>query len=279
MMLFHLLRRARSLVVLATLPLATLSAQTPAPVDTSRSHQILFTGNDALLAIGFAGLTVAMFPADRYVASHIRDQTTPANKFVDRGATTFEFVTTPGSFIIGGSLYAYGRLAHHPGIMDLGWHGTEAVLVGSAVTAFLKGTLGRERPFVSADTNPHDFRLGAGFGSSKRQSFPSGHTTTAFAAAAAVTSEVQRMWPRYTWYVGPVLYGGATMVGLSRMYHDQHWASDIALGAGIGTFAGLKVVRYSHAHPDNFIDRAILRTSVVPDGHGGALAVVTLPAP
>jgi membrane-associated phospholipid phosphatase len=90
---------------------------------------------------------------------------------------------------------------------------------------------------------------------------------------------VQRMWPRYTWYVGPVLYGGATLVGLSRMFHNVHWASDVALGAGVGTFAGIKVVRYSHAHPDNFIDRVILRTSIMPDGRGGGVLAWTVPVP
>lgn len=268
--------RAALALTVAALPCARLAAQTPATPaapDTSRRLQTLFTVNDALLAAGFVGLTVAMFPADRYVANHLRDQNAPANRFLDHAAKGFEFVTTPGSFVIGGSLYAYGRLADHPGIMDLGWHGTEAVIVGSAATSLLKGIVGRARPYVTADTNPHDFKLGGGFGDSKRASFPSGHTTTAFAAAAAVTSEVNRMWPKYTWYVGPVLYGGATLVGLSRMYHNQHWASDVALGAGIGTFAGLKVVRYSHAHPDNVIDRVILRTTLVPTADG-ALVVM-----
>ena len=87
------------------------------------------------------------------------------------------------------------------------------------------------------------------------------------------------MWPRYTWYVGPVMYGGATLVGLSRMYHNRHWASDVALGAGVGTFSGLKVVRYSHSHPDNFIDRIMLRTTVAPDGRGGAYLIWSAPAP
>jgi hypothetical protein len=73
------------------------------------------------------------------------------------------------------------------------------------------------------------------------------------------------------------MYGGATLVGLSRMYHNKHWASDVVLGAGIGTFSGLKVVRYSHAHPDNFIDRVILKTSIAPDGHGGGALAWTVP--
>jgi membrane-associated phospholipid phosphatase len=65
------------------------------------------------------------------------------------------------------------------------------------------------------------------------------------------------------------MYGGATLVGVSRMYHDKHWASDVVLGAAIGTFSGLKVVRYAHAHPKNFLDRAILHSSVSPVGIDG----------
>jgi len=74
------------------------------------------------------------------------------------------------------------------------------------------------------------------------------------------------------------MYGGASMVGLSRMYHNRHWASDVVLGAAVGTFTGWKVVQYSHAHHTK-IDRFILHTAVVPDGTGGILVVgsATLP--
>ena len=55
------------------------------------------------------------------------------------------------------------------------------------------------------------------------------------------------------------------------MYRNLHWASDVVLAAGIGTFSGLKVVRYAHLHPDNVVDRVILKTSIAPDGHGGGV--------
>jgi membrane-associated phospholipid phosphatase len=137
--------------------------------------------------------------------------------------------------------------------------------------------LGRSRPFVTNDSNPTDFRFGAGFGNGDRKSFPSGHTTTAFAAASAVTGEVMRWWPRSTWIIAPAMYGGATLVGLSRMYHNKHWASDVALGAAIGTFAGRKVVDYSHQHPGNMFDRVMLGTRLVPTAGGGAKIMVTVP--
>jgi len=65
------------------------------------------------------------------------------------------------------------------------------------------------------------------------------------------------------------MYGGALTVGLARMYHNAHWASDVALGAGIGTFSGLKVVRYNHRPPHNRLDRWLLGAQVTPDSRGG----------
>lgn len=265
--------------LLLVLPVSTAMAQARTPTDTSKAQQTLFNARDAWLAAGFVGLTIAMFPIDKHIETHLRDQSVPANRFFDRSATGFESITTPGSFIIGGALYGIGVVTDRPNLKDLGWHGTEAVLLGSGITGVLKGVLGRARPDMFPDTRPSDFQFAKGFTVANRQSFPSGHTTTAFAAAAAVTSEVNRMWPRYTWYAGPVLYGGATLVGLSRMYHNRHWASDVALGAGIGTFSGLKVVKYTHSHPDNLLDRIILRTSAAPDGHGGAYIIWSAPAP
>jgi membrane-associated phospholipid phosphatase len=255
------------------------ATRTVVPSDTQHVRRTLFDRRDAVVALGFVGLTVAMFPLDKHIAGELQHPSAQANSFLDNSATGFEYISSPGSYVIGGSMYAIGALTGNKNLQDLGWHGTEAIILATATTALLKGTLGRTRPFATPDTNPNDFRFAAGFGTSARQSFPSGHTTTAFAAASAVTSELRRLYPQSVWYVAPVLYGGATMVGLSRMYHNKHWASDVVLGAAIGTFSGLKVVRYSHSHPDNRIDRIMLRTSVVPTLDGGVAVALTLPVP
>jgi len=288
----HGFRRGARIVaalLLAVAHAAPLAAQQPEPGDertvtphdtaSARRQQTLFTYRDAILGAGFAGLTVAMFPVDRHLAEQLHQRDSSFNRFIHRSAQGVEYVTTPGAYVIGVGLYTYGRLAHKPNVADVGWHGTEAVILATAMTGILKGAVGRARPFVSNDTNPHDFRFGGGFTNTDRQSFPSGHTTTAFAAAASVTSEVRRLYPRALWIVAPVMYGGAALTGLSRMYHNKHWASDVVLGAAVGTFSGLKVVRYSHAHPDNKVDRIILRTVLAPDGNGGAYLGFALPAP
>lgn len=249
-----------------------------AKADTvKKAEQPLFTLSDAALAVGFTGLTFALYPVDKSMAERLQNQNSLLSKSIDKWATGFDYLTLPGVFVLGIGTYAFGRITKQVNVTDVAWHATEAVLVGSILTEVIKVSAGRSRPFVTSDTNPRDFKLGAGFANDARKSFPSGHATIAFAAAAAVTSEVHRLWPRYAVATGALVYGSATAVALARMYQNQHWASDVVVGAGIGTFAGLKTVRYSHLHPDNMVDRLILHTNIAPDGRGGARLSWSMP--
>jgi membrane-associated phospholipid phosphatase len=101
---------------------------------------------------------------------------------------------------------------------------------------------------------------------------PSGHATAAFATAAALSAEYSRA-PAHSRIVAPLLYTGATLVGLSRIYHDKHWASDIVVSAGLGTLCGAKVVQYHHTHPGNRLDRWLLSASLVPYERGAAVVL------
>lgn len=66
--------------------------------------------------------------------------------------------------------------------------------------------------------------------SSKPNSFPSGHTTTAFMTATMLHKEYGYISPWVT--VGA--YSCATATGLMRMANNRHWYSDVLCGAGIG---------------------------------------------
>ena len=274
-----MIRRARTLLaVLAALP--TFARAASAQADTIGPPISLFTYRDVVLAGGVALATVLARPWDDHYASRLQDSATQANRKLRRLANFVRTTATPGSYFIGGTMYLGGRLSGNDRLADLGLHGTEALVVGELVGGVLKGTFGRQRPYVRP-RDPNNFRLFRGFGHDDSfRSFPSGHTTSAFAAAAAVTSETSRWWPGATWIIGPALYGGAALAGVSRMYDNRHWASDVLVGAGIGTFAGLKVVRYQHSHPGNRIDRLMLAGSLVPAPDGGhTLRLSILPAP
>ena len=267
----------RWLMAAGALPAVSLGAQGTPPDSAKMARQPLFTLTDAGIAGGFVGLALALYPADKSMAQQLQHQRAAANGTLDRWATGIEVLALPGAFVLGAGSYVWGRLGKHPDMADVGWHTTEAVFVGMGLTGIIKSLAGRSRPFVTADTNPHDWKFGSGLTSDARSSFPSGHATIAFAAASAATAEVHRLWPRYSLLAGSVFYGGASLVGLARMYHDQHWASDVVIGAGIGMLAGLKTVRYTHLHADNYFDRIMLHTTITPAPGGGGMITFSAP--
>src|SRR5512146_2524188 len=153
--LYVVSHRTRSIAAAGVLAVglarATLRAQQPAdPRDTThaQTQAPFFTLKDAVLAGAFAGATLLMFPLDRRFALDLRDSATRANRFFRRASTGVEIIASPGAYIIGGGLYAVGRLGKFDRVADLGWHGTEAVLFAQGVTFVLKGAVGRGRPFL-----------------------------------------------------------------------------------------------------------------------------------
>lgn len=271
------MKRLARLTIVSTLAASTLAGAQPADT-THISREPLFTSKDAWIAAGFVAGTIALYPADRYFARKLQTPNNQENQFLKDAASGFRFMGTPGSMIIGVSMYGVGRVAKVDRMADLGLHGTEALLVAQNLVGLVKGLAGRARPEVSLE-DTHNFTFARGFkkGNDGYRSFPSGHAAMGFAAAAAVTSETSKWWPKSTWYVAPVMYGGATLIAASRMYNNKHWASDVVAGAAIGTFAGTKIVRYHHSHPGNRIDRWLLNPTVqkTPDGVVVGLSIQT----
>lgn len=62
------------------------------------------------------------------------------------------------------------------------------------------------------------------------ESFPSGHTATAFACAEFLRQEYGDQSP---WY-GVAGYTAASFTGVMRMYNNKHWLGDVLAGAGFG---------------------------------------------
>lgn len=244
---------------------------------TTAAPPQLFTRGDAVAAAGIGVATVAFLPLDERIARSLQRPVLQNNMTLRRTATGFRLLGSPGVLLIGGTFYVVGRVSHARGLAAAGLHGTEAIVLAEVAGGLIKWTTGRARPFAVGDSLPHDFQFLRGLRKGYAySSFPSGHTIAGFAAAAAFTSEATRAWPHSGWLIGPVLYGSASLVGLSRMYNNQHWASDVVLGAGLGTFVGIKVVQYAHNHSRNRLDRWLLSVTITPAPGGGHRTVLAL---
>jgi membrane-associated phospholipid phosphatase len=96
-----------------------------------------------------------------------------------------------------------------------------AVAINSGITEALRYTINRDRPFK---TYPDITKKSDG-GS---PSFPSGHTSGAFAVATSMSLS----YPK--WYIIVPSYAWAGTVGFSRMDLGVHYPSDVLAGAIVG---------------------------------------------
>ncbi len=105
----------------------------------------------------------------------------------------------------------------------LTWAG--ALLINSVVTDEIKKTFQRHRPNTGDAYNVFDWRGGSGI----NRSFASAHTSNAFTTATIFAT----LYKNHHW-VPVVAYSVAALVGASRIYDNEHWASDVMAGAAFG---------------------------------------------
>lgn len=138
-----------------------------------------------------------------------------------------------GAGVVGG-FYVFGALANDETALRVAQDGIAASLIASGiVTPTIKLVAGRSRP--RADEGLYNFKPF----SDGNSSFPSGHTTEAFALASVVAGHYDDTW------VACTSYSIAGLVGLARTYHHAHFASDVVAGAMIGTLIGKSVVEHN----------------------------------
>jgi hypothetical protein len=117
---------------------------------------------------------------------------------------------------------------------------TEATSVAMLLDTTAKYAVGRQRPYAwRGETRPGDEH-------DRNLSFFSGHTTFAFAvAASSSTLLLEQRSPHATTYAF-VAFGAAAATGYLRVAADRHYASDVLVGAVVGTLVGWAIPHYFH---------------------------------
>jgi membrane-associated phospholipid phosphatase len=192
----------------------------------------------------FAAGTGAIFLVDNPIqqaALKLKERNTPI-KDISHSITNlggvYEGVTLAG-------FACYGLIFKDQKMVNTALLATQAYITGAAVTTFLKFMTGETRPSYYRPDQVASPRFLGPFTKAERDangkktysSFPSGHTTMAFAVATVFASEYRNK------PVIPVLvYTVASLIGISRVTENVHWTTDVFAGAALGYLTGKNIL-------------------------------------
>jgi hypothetical protein len=179
------------------------------------------------------GVSVGLYAYDEDIRDWVQDN---RNDTRDDIADIFE-IFGDGQYTLPplGVLYAYGHFTESERARRAALLSLESFLVSGVFTQAIKFAGHRHRPDSGQSSREWD---GPGF-SSDDLSFPSGHSQTAFSIATVIASE----YDDYA-LISPLAYGIATMAAFSRVYHNNHWVSDVFFGSVLGYFTAKAIVAF-----------------------------------
>ena len=183
------------------------------PANLGRSFIGVFSSENLTPLMIGAAATATAAPFD----SHVQDGLLGQAPGASQAASTAGGFSVIAPATLG--LFMAGRFAHDGRFRAFSYDAGQAVIVNGVYTGILKKAVKRQRPDAS-DT----------------LSFPSGHSSTAFALATVADRH-------YGWKVGLPSYLGASAIALSRISNNKHYLTDVLAGATIGVICGRTVVR------------------------------------
>jgi len=189
--------------------------------DVVHDFGTVFTSPDnlRLVGLGLAASSAAVLLDDEVATSSFGTGPVEGG-FFDR---FFEPAELLGSWQvqIGGpaAIYIAGRLGGKSALVGLSGDLIRAQIVSQGLTQAIKRAARRTRPDGSSAT-----------------SFPSGHTSATFAAAAVFHRH-------YGWKAGAPAFVFSTWVATSRLNEQKHWLSDLPFAVAVGLMAGRTVTR------------------------------------
>lgn len=191
---------------------ATLKSQTAADTNSARHHSEQHSAQPAafivpsvLITSGILGHTLpSLHQLDIDLHNEVISWQLPLNH-IDN---TLQYLPVASLF----ALKICGLRSQHT-YRDLIPLAAESYLIGATVVLTTKQIIDIQRPDGSAFN-----------------SFPSGHTFTAFAGAELLRREYGSDYP----IIAIAGYTLAAGVGLMRIYNSRHWMADVLAGAGIG---------------------------------------------
>jgi membrane-associated phospholipid phosphatase len=226
-------------------PVAEKTAETELKPDTtylagylSDTKEILISPvdwgkEDWLKASLLLGTTIVLYNNDPAIQDYFQEHRNSTTDGISRFVKAFGDyrVVIPALALF----YAYGKTAGDAKAQQAALLSLESLTIAGGITCAFKLAGHRHRPYTN---DPYDTWDGPGLAiDDKALSFPSVHSSTAFAVATVVSSVYDgNRWVRY------IAYGLAALTAFSRVNDNEHWCSDVFFGSAVGYYSAKTIV-------------------------------------
>lgn len=137
-------------------------------------------------------------------------------------------------------MYAVSALNKDCHLRNLSLAALQSFVFAEVASAGIKIMTCRERPQTAETLEIDSNKWGGPFSNFESSSFVSGHSMRAFALATTISG----FYSEQPW-VGILSYSLATITSFSRLVAEEHWASDVVVGAALGYFIGRGVTAFN----------------------------------
>jgi membrane-associated phospholipid phosphatase len=203
------------------------------------------TRQDYYRLAGLVGVTAALSFADKPIEKAALKARDSSKTLRDISSYVTNFGANYEVYVLA-AFGTYGFIFNSQKVKTTTLLATQSYITAVVIESVLKVIAGRERPsYINPESNQLSSRFYGPFHSSSNdfKSFPSGHTTAAFAAATVYAMEYKKSIA-----VPIISYGAATLVGMSRITENKHWTTDVLMGATLGYLCGRQVVNNYHRY-------------------------------
>jgi len=196
------------------------------------SRPLHWQGNDFLKLGGVAAGTTGLFLLDDEIRhSFLSHKDDVPDILLDYG----RYAGAPqNNYGLTGAIYLTGLITKNEKLRRTGVLMISAATAAGFIQQVSKTVVGRARP--GAGFGNHHFKPNGG--SAAYRSFPSGHAVLTFTTAYTISKQFDNKWVK-----GGIIAVGL-IPGLSRIYEEAHWASDVALSWAMSAFIVEAIDRY-----------------------------------
>ena len=210
------------------------------PKNLGRSFIGVFAKDNLVPLLAGSAATGAALLGDTSTQAALKGQAPSlSNTASNAGSIKYMVPATLGLFVA-------GRFAEGSRFRAFSYDAAQALIVNGVYTELFKRMASRTRP-----------------DGSNQLSFPSGHTSTAFAWATVANAH-------YGWKAGVPSYLAASAIGLSRITNDKHYLSDVVAGATLGFITGRTTVRTNGTPPGR---QRVFNLHPLTDAQGGGVGI------